>query len=77
MTRANIAERQDREYDEWQEQLNRKVGNVSFKDLERIIELSKLRINKLRKLNPDRAYSGRELTKSQLIFQIIFKIDAP
>ena len=46
-------------------------------ELEQIAKLSKLSINKLRKLNPERSYNGKELTKYQLIFQIVFLKDAP
>lgn len=46
-------------------------------EVKRIAQLSKLPKHKLRKLNPERAYNGKELTKWQLIFQIVFQMDAP
>lgn len=46
-------------------------------DIKQIIKLSQKGKNELRKLNPERAYDGHELTKHQLIFQIVFKMDAP
>ena len=51
--------------------------NVKIKDLKQIAKLSKKSKSSLRKLNPERAYSGKELTKYQLIYQIVFLRDAP
>lgn len=51
--------------------------NISIKNLKQIVSLSKKSKGELRKLNPERAYNGKELTKYQLIFQIVFKCDAP
>jgi hypothetical protein len=54
-----------------------KTMNVKIKDLKQIVKLSKKTISELRKLNPERAYNGKELTKYQLIFQIVFLRDSP
>ncbi len=51
--------------------------NVTIKNLKEIAKLSKKDRNQLRKLNPERAYNGRELTKYELIYQIVFLHDAP
>lgn len=51
--------------------------NVKIKDLKQIVKLSKKTISELRRLNPERAYNGKELTKYQLIFQIVFLRDSP
>ena len=53
------------------------IMNVKIKDLKQIAKLSKKSKSSLRKLNPERAYSGKELTKYQLIYQIVFLRDAP
>lgn len=51
--------------------------NVTIKHLKKIAKLSKKNRGQLRKLNPERAYNGRELTKYELIYQIVFLRDAP
>ena len=51
--------------------------DVKIKHLKEIAKLSKKSISELRKLNPERAYNGKELTKYQLIFQIVFLRDSP
>ncbi len=51
--------------------------NIKIKHIKEIIELSKKSKRKLRKLNDERAYNGKELTKEQLIFQIVFLMDSP
>jgi len=53
--------------------------NVKIRHIKKIIKLSKLPKSKLIKMNEDleRAYTGEELTKEQLIFQITFLMDAP
>lgn len=50
---------------------------VTIANLKQISRLSKKTKRELRGLNPDRAYNGKELTKYQLIFQIVFLMDAP
>jgi len=42
-----------------------KIMNVKIKDLKQIVKLSKKTISELRKLNPERAYNGKDLTKYQ------------
>jgi hypothetical protein len=53
--------------------------NIEMKHIKEIAGLSKKSIRKLRKLNREleRAYTGKELTRYQLIFQIVFNVDAP
>ncbi|MDD4970836.1 MAG: hypothetical protein PHT07_15520 [Paludibacter sp.] len=50
---------------------------ITIKNLKEIARLSKKSITELRKHNPERAYRGKELTKYQLIYQIVFLMDAP
>jgi hypothetical protein len=52
---------------------------VKIKNLKEIARLSKKSVPELRKMNRalERAYAGKELTKYQLIFQIVFLMDAP
>lgn len=50
---------------------------LKARHLKAIVKLSKKTISQLRKLNPERAYHGRELTKYQLIYQIVFYRDSP
>lgn len=50
---------------------------ISINQMKEIVRLSKKSLSELRKLNPERAYNGKDLTKYQLIFQIVFKADAP
>lgn len=52
---------------------------VSIRQVKKIADLSKKPIAELREMNRDleRAYTGKELTKYQLIFQIVFYRDAP
>ncbi len=54
-------------------------ANHEWELLNGILELSKESITELRKLNAanGRLYSGKELTKNQLIFQLVFLMDAP
>ena len=51
--------------------------STSINDIKEIISLGKKTKGKLRLLNDERAYNGRELTKYQLIYQIVFLKDAP
>jgi hypothetical protein len=53
--------------------------DIKIKHLKEIARLSKKSITELRKMNCEleRAYTGKELTKYQLIFQIVFLMDAP
>ena len=53
--------------------------NIKIKNIEEIIKLSKKSKKELRKMNCalERAYTGKELTKYQLIYQIVFLMDAP
>ena len=53
------------------------MNYIELKDIEKILQLGKKSIKFLRSKNPERAYNGKELTKSQLIYQIIFLMDAP
>lgn len=48
-----------------------------LKKIKEIIKLSKLPTNLLRHKNPERCYNGRDLTKEQLIYQIVYLMDAP
>jgi len=50
-----------------------------IRNIKEIIKLGKKNISKLRELNRKlgRAYQGKELTKEQLIYQIVFLRDAP
>jgi hypothetical protein len=52
--------------------------NITINHIEGIIKLSKYSERKLRRLNKeqDRLYIGKELTKPQLIFQLVFLMDA-
>lgn len=52
---------------------------VTYKNIKEIGKLSRYSITKLRKLNDadGRLYHGDELTKEQLIFQLVFYKDAP
>lgn len=50
---------------------------ITLEKLREIVALSKKSKKQLRKLNPERAYHGKDLTKYQLIFQIAFLRDAP
>lgn len=50
---------------------------ISIKQLKEIAALSKKSISELRKMNPERCYYSNKLTKFQLIFQIVFNLDAP
>ena len=43
--------------------------NIQINHLKEIAKLSKKTKSELRKLNPERAYNGKDLTKYQLIFQ--------
>jgi hypothetical protein len=53
--------------------------DTKIRHLKEIAKLSKKSKSELRKMNCalERAYTGKELTKYQLIFQIVFLIDAP
>jgi hypothetical protein len=53
--------------------------DIKIKHLKEIAKLSKKSKKELRKMNCslERAYTGKELTKYQLIFQIVFLMDAP
>jgi hypothetical protein len=52
---------------------------VSIQHIEQIIKLSKYSTSKLKRLNQeyDRLYTGPELTKPELIYQLTFIMDAP
>jgi hypothetical protein len=52
---------------------------VRLSDVKRIAKLSRYPIKKLRKMNRelDRTYNGEELNRWELIFQIVFYVDAP
>lgn len=52
---------------------------ITIHNLKQIARLSKKSKKQLRKLNCnlERAYTGKELTKYELIFQIVFLMDAP
>ena len=50
---------------------------INITHLKKIVRLSRLSLYKLKKMNPDMAYNGKGLTKYQLIYQIIFLMDAP
>jgi hypothetical protein len=50
---------------------------IKIKHIAEIVKLNKKPISELRRLNPERAYAGKELTKYQLIYQIVFLRDAP
>lgn len=50
---------------------------MRISEIKKIVKLSKKSISELRKLNPERAYNGKDLTKYQLIYQIVFLRDAP
>lgn len=54
-------------------------NKVKLRQIAKIIELSKLPKEQLRELNEGLhwAYTGSELTKLQLIYQITFLADAP
>ena len=51
--------------------------DIKIQHLKEIAKLSKKTISQLRKLNPERAYNGKDLTKYQLIYQIVFLQDSP
>lgn len=54
------------------------IPNYATTDqMKEIVRLSKKSIAELRKLNEYPAYNGKELTKYQLIYQIVFKSDCP
>ena len=50
---------------------------ITLKNVQEIMALSKKSKSQLKKLNPHWAYKGNDLTKEQLIFQIVFLMDAP
>jgi hypothetical protein len=52
---------------------------MTLEKIRKIIKLSKYPISKLRKLNfsDGRLYNGKELTKEELIYQLVFYRDAP
>lgn len=52
------------------------MSEVKINHLKQIVSLSKKSVSQLRKLNPERAYNGKELTKYELIYQIVFLKDA-
>jgi hypothetical protein len=54
-------------------------AEIQIRDIKRIVELSGKSKKELREMNRklERAYTGEELTKYQLIFQIVFLADAP
>ncbi len=52
---------------------------VRVSDLKQVVKLSKKSITELRRINRalERAYIGKELTKYELIYQIVFLCDSP
>lgn len=52
---------------------------IEISEVKEIMKLSKLSKKELIKLNntEERTYQGKELKRSELIFQIVFKMDAP
>lgn len=52
---------------------------VRIKQIKEIAKLSKKPKKELRNINEaqDRLYNGKDLTKYQLIYQIVFLMDAP
>ena len=52
---------------------------INIRHLKKIAKLSKKSIKDLQKMNRalERTYTGKELTKYELIFQIVFRRDAP
>jgi hypothetical protein len=50
---------------------------IKIRHLKEIARLSNKTIPQLRKLNPERAFNSRKLTKYQLIYQIVFLQDSP
>jgi len=59
--------------------LKTEIMEVKIKNLKEITRLSKKPISELRKINESlqRTYTGKELTKYELIYQIVFLADAP
>jgi hypothetical protein len=53
--------------------------NIKVRHIEEIARLDKKPITELQKMNRDmeRTYAGDELTKYELIYQIVFQADAP
>lgn len=56
---------------------NSKLERVGIRTIQRIAALHTMDIDELRKLIPERAYDGDDLSKEQLIYQIINEMDAP
>lgn len=54
-----------------------KIKEVKINHIKEISKLSKKTILELRKLNPHGAYTGKELNRYQLIYQIVFQMDSP
>lgn len=53
------------------------MKTITIEQIKEIVKLSKKTIPQLRKLNPERAYDRKDVTKYQLIYQIVFLMDAP
>ena len=55
------------------------IMDIKIRHIKEIAKLSKKSKQELCKMNSalERAYTGKELTKYQLIFQIVFLMDAP
>jgi hypothetical protein len=55
------------------------IALITLKKIREIVKLSRYSITKLRRLNDadGHLYNGEELTKDQLIFQLVFYMDAP
>lgn len=57
----------------------KEITDVRMRHIKEICKLGRYSLRRLRKMNIDleRTYNGRELTKEQLIYQIVFYRDAP
>jgi hypothetical protein len=53
------------------------IVNVKIEHIKEICKLNRKSIRELRKLNPHAAYNGKDLSKEELIYQIVFFRDAP
>jgi hypothetical protein len=55
------------------------IKEVRISNIEEIMRLSRFSLRKLRRLNreQDRLYTGDELTKAELVFQLTFLRDSP
>ena len=53
------------------------ITDIRIKDIREICRLSKLKKSTLKKMRDNWAYRGSELTKFQIIYQIVFLRDPP